>query len=660
MFFRRGGALALALSAGLFVGLPAASAAPPLEAYARLPDISAMRLSPDGRHIAAVQVVNGRKQIVIYEFTAGGIKRFGFSVEDGIAQDVRWDGNDKLIAVYSKTFKRKMEEEAYAWTRAFSMSARGENVVRLMNDSLVGRYNRFTGGIADIALSDAGHIYIPASEFRIKGYVDTRLGSTTYVYNMYAVDVSNGHAAPSDLGNEYTIDWVMDGSGKAVGRIDQNANSFTNEIYVRPGGSGSWRKLTEYDVKGGSDMTVEGVTQDGGALAIAKYQNDKLSLYPLDMTSGATGPALFADPNYDVSNTLVDEWTGRVSGVAYYSDKEEYRYFDPARQKLQAALEAALPGQSVRIASADQAGQVFIIRNEGPGQPPTWQLFDKASGQLSFLASEYPDVTPETMGRIKPIAYKARDGRDIHGYLTLPPGKTDAKGLPLVVFPHGGPQARDSVSFDWWAQFMASRGYAVFQPNFRGSVGYGAKFRDAGFGQWGRAMQDDITDGVKKLIADGVADPARVCIVGASYGGYAALAGVTFTPELYKCAISYAGISNIAGQLGWYTRRHGKNNVAESELVTEIGDRYDPASIDAVSPYLHADQVRAPVLLMHSADDITVPVDQAVFEETALRSGSRPVEKVIIPSDDHYMENAATRTVILRETERFLTTYMGP
>jgi dipeptidyl aminopeptidase/acylaminoacyl peptidase len=291
------------------------------------------------------------------------------------------------------------------------------------------------------------------------------------------------------------------------------------------------------------------------------------------------------------------------------------------------------------------------VRSSDPQHPDTYWLYDTKTHQLKVLAGAYPTLQPTDLGAMKPYPYKARDGLDIHAYLTLPPGKA-AHNLPVVIFPHGGPEERDSIEFDWWAQFMASRGYAVLQPNFRGSAGYGWKFQSAGFTQWGRAMQDDVTDGVKKLIADGIADPKRICIVGASYGGYAALAGATFTPDLYACAVSVAGVSNlidlqnsVSGMAYWTTR---------------IGDvDKDADALKAESPTLHADQVRAPILLMHGEKDVTVPIDQSTQERDALKKAGKDVSFVSIDGDDHYLNLASTRIRVLTEIATFLDAHIG-
>jgi dipeptidyl aminopeptidase/acylaminoacyl peptidase len=260
---------------------------------------------------------------------------------------------------------------------------------------------------------------------------------------------------------------------------------------------------------------------------------------------------------------------------------------------------------------------------------------------------------------MKPYPYKARDGLEIPAYLTLPPGRAP-KNLPAVVYPHGGPDERDAIGFDYWAQFMANRGYAVLQPNFRGSSGYGAKFTEAGLRQWGLKMQDDISDGVKKLIADGIVDPKRVCIVGASYGGYAALAGATFTPDLYACAVSFAGISDLPKML--HSNRAQVNSDAKeiSFWESRIGstdENWD--QLAATSPARHADQVKCPVLLLHGDGDTNVPIEQSEIEEAALKSAGKNVQFVRLEGDDHYSKLGATRVRTLKEIESFLASNIG-
>ena len=238
----------------------------------------------------------------------------------------------------------------------------------------------------------------------------------------------------------------------------------------------------------------------------------------------------------------------------------------------------------------------------------------------------------------------------------MPPGAA-TKDLPVVILPHGGPESRDVAEFDWLSQFLASRGYAVLQPQFRGSVGYGEKFRQAGYRQWGGLMQDDVSDGVRHLIATGVADPSRVCIVGASYGGYAALAGAAFTPELYACAVSISGVSDLPAMIGSTKKNYGSDSDSVAYWIDHIGPATDPNTI-AKSPARSASTVRAPVLLLHGADDSVVPIQQSKAMQRALLEAGKPVTFVTLTGEDHWLSRSATRTRVLQELETFLAEHL--
>jgi dipeptidyl aminopeptidase/acylaminoacyl peptidase len=318
-------------------------------------------------------------------------------------------------------------------------------------------------------------------------------------------------------------------------------------------------------------------------------------------------------------------------------------------------MEKNFPGQSVAIMSRDAAGKTYVIETQGPRNPPVLSLYKTDTRQVSTIDEAYPALNPADLGEVKPYPYKARDGLDIHAYLTLPPGKAP-KNLPLVVFPHGGPEARDAMTFDWWAQAMATRGYAVLQPNFRGSSGYGWNFVAAGDGEWAQKVQTDVQDGVLKLIADGTVDPKRICIVGASYGGYMALAGATYSPDLYACAVSFAGVSDLE-------RVVDENSSWESEGASvwrrRIGADKDESKLKSAAPATYPQLVKIPILLVHSEKDVTVPIKQSAIEEEALKDAGKQVEFVTLDGDDHYLEFGETRTKLLKEVDRFLSAHIG-
>jgi dipeptidyl aminopeptidase/acylaminoacyl peptidase len=288
--------------------------------------------------------------------------------------------------------------------------------------------------------------------------------------------------------------------------------------------------------------------------------------------------------------------------------------------------------------------------------PAIYYLIDYNKGTADIVGEEYPSLVDATLGEVRELTYKARDGYEIPAFLTVPAG-SGQQPLPLVVLPHGGPESRDARAFDWLAQFLASRGYAVLQPQFRGSTGYGEAHRRAGYRQWGRLMQDDVTDGVKALIEQGTVDSKRVCIVGASYGGYAALAGAAFTPELYACAVSINGISNLPAMLAFQETYAGKESDSVSYWKDHIGLKTS-SDVVSKSPSRAATEVRAPVLLLHGVNDSVVPVSQSREMAKALKSLSKPHTLIELPGEDHWLSRSESRIRVLTELETFLANYL--
>ena len=334
-------------------------------------------------------------------------------------------------------------------------------------------------------------------------------------------------------------------------------------------------------------------------------------------------------------------------------DREDQRFFDSILQARLEGLRKAL-GSYVSLVSWSRDRQQVVAVTSGGSDPGTYWLLNGREAKV--LAYAYPRIPDANVGEARGITYRAADGLEIHGVLTLPPGR-DPRRLPLIVMPHGGPEAHDAIGFDWWAQAFAGRGYAVFQPNFRGSDNLGPEFRDAGFGEWGRKMQTDISDGVAELGRQGVVDPARICIVGASYGGYAALAGVTVQHGLYRCAVSVAGLADLNHMLDWEARLQGRDarNPTTRYWRRFMGVRQDEdPALRAISPARLAAQADAPVLLIHGADDTTVPIKQSQMMEQALKVAGKPVEMVVLKGEDHSLSQGATRTQMLQAAVKFV------
>jgi dipeptidyl aminopeptidase/acylaminoacyl peptidase len=641
---------------------------PPAEAFGALPMISEPQLAPDGKHFAVMQSYAGRPAAVIYKIDAGpDDKPAVIAPKDWIVQGLAWVKSDRVVITVKTNQKvADIDNLVHSWTRAVSVDLAGDNEVLLLKNNPFLSNNTDAANIVDRDVDDPDNIYMSLyvySDLRSPNEVatDYKAGrddaNRFFRDDLFRVNVRTGAGEKIAAGTYDTQDWILDGHGRVVARINQTKNPLQDHLEAWR--DGNWVKLGDYDATGDKGSGVVGLTDDGKALVRRRYDAATRGILTrMDLATGAE-TVLSSDPVYDADIALADTWTGRVIGAAHLGDRMALRYFDPKWDALQKGLDAAFPGVTATAVSWDSALDKVIVSVDAPTTPPAYYFLDRTTHQATAISSAYPDLDAADLGQMKPYPYKARDGLDIPAYLTLPPAKP-AKDLPVVVMPHGGPDSRDSLAFDWWVQFLANRGYAVLQPNYRGSSGYGHKFTEAGLHQWGLKMQDDISDGVRKLVADGIADPKRVCIVGASYGGYAALAGAALSPDLYACAVSFAGISDLPAMLRGERARFGKDSAAVSFWISRIGSPYDDSDqLRATSPARQAAQVRCPVLLMHGEGDVTVPIEQSELMDKALRAAGKPVEFIRFPGEDHYFVLADTRIRMLKETEAFLKKNIG-
>ena len=346
--------------------------------------------------------------------------------------------------------------------------------------------------------------------------------------------------------------------------------------------------------------------------------------------------------------------------TGYTTTDGKYVLFDPTDQKGVSAAASPFKGL-VRIWSRSKDSSRVIVRVSGGDQSDAFFLVNLKDHRADLIEDNYPDVPAQFRGEAKRVQYQASDGLALDGVLTLPPNR-QAKGLPLVVLPHGGPiGVHDEVEFDWMAQAFASRGYAVFQPNFRGSSGHGADLMHKGFGEFGRKMLTDMSDGLQSLAKHGIVDPRRVCIVGSSYGGYAALAGVTVQQGLYRCAVSSSGPSDLGQMLHWEDERTGSQSQATRFWRRAMGVTTPGApSIESISPSQLAARADAPILLIHGKDDSVVPIVQSEIMERALRSAGKPVEHLYLDKSDHWLSTEAGRVATLKAAVDFVVKHNPP
>lgn len=374
-----------------------------------------------------------------------------------------------------------------------------------------------------------------------------------------------------------------------------------------------------------------------------------LEIDPLRPIKAGAGKVIYSHPRYDITSAGYSKIRKGLSTITVITDRREIMFLHPDDQKDWDYLKTQL--KSMLIANDSENERQWVVKTVSDISRGAYFVFDRDSRKITPLGETMPWLQPELMSEMKTISYKSRDGLTIEGYLTIPRGR-EAKNLPIIINPHGGPWSRDEWSFDPETQFLASRGYAVFQMNFRGSTGYGRKFWEASFKQWGRKMQDDITDGVHWLTKEGYADPKRVCIYGVSYGGYAALAGVAFTPDLYACAVDYVGVSNLFTfsktiPAYWKSWLEMQNEMVGHPVK-------DKALLRAASPVFFVDKIKAPLFVAQGANDPRVNKAESDQIVEALRKRGVQVEYMVKDNEGHGFSNQENRFDFYRAMEAFL------
>ena len=634
------------------------AAQPSAAAFGTPPRTKDLQLSFDGKSVAWFDLGSNPERIIVFDLVENKDRRV-FGIPPGTKlRGLEWADNDTLIFTASATVKEGLDPRAkYEVFRAFAADLVTGKARMLLADQPDQAY--VTGGeliaahvttpktaiMSSLRYNNAG------ARMQTSSHITADRKGGAWVSVLFAVDTGSGKSRIIDQGTGYTSQWVIDADGNPAARSewDQKTHSYT---VLAKHGMG-WSAIYHRD--DGKWLALYGLTSDRKAIIAVGLDRDgrsKLLAVPLD---GTAPQVLFEDPTYGVAAVSLDRFDGRPVEVYLDGPNSEGRWIDPQYQARFKTLAASFPGRSVELDGLSADGSRLAARVSAPDKPAIHYLIDFSSHKASILGEEYPALADIPLGKVSAITYKARDGMEIPAYLTMPPGASGSDPLPLVVLPHGGPAARDHFVFDYLAQFVASRGYLVLQPQFRGSTGFGEEFRKAGMRQWGGLMQDDVSDGVKAMIEQHLADPHRVCILGGSYGGYAALAGAAFTPELYKCAISINGVFDLPLMQAYEEKVTGLGALSDTVLYwrEDMGSPLDPKLAEK-SPARHAILISAPVLIIQAADDTVVPTDQADLMASNLRLGGKPVTLVKIPGDDHWLSGAATRIQALTAIDAFL------
>jgi dipeptidyl aminopeptidase/acylaminoacyl peptidase len=473
------------------------------------------------------------------------------------------------------------------------------------------------------------------------------------IFDVYRININTGKVKMVAENPGNISGWLTDNNGRL--RVAVATDGVNTTLLYRQTEEGSFRPVVTTDFKDSIDPLY--FTFDNKYLYVASnIGRDKKAIFKYDPETGKHLELIYENPQVDVIGILRSKKRKVLTGVSYITDRLHYHFTDQKRAQLQNILESKLPGNEVVVTSMSKDEVRVLVRTYSDTSMGAYYYYDQSDGQLQKLADVSPWLDEAEMAPMQPVQFRSRDGLMLHGYLTLPKG-VEAKNLPIIVKPHGGPWVRDVWGFNPEVQFLASRGLGVLQVNFRGSTGYGKAFWEAGFKQWGRKMQDDITDGVHWLIRQGIADPKRIGIYGASYGGYAVLAGLAFTPDLYACGVDYVGVSNVFTLLEslpayWELERQ--------MMYEMIGDPVkDKKLLTAISPVFHADKIKAPLLVAQGVNDPRVKKTESDQIVEALQKRGIDVQYMLKGNEGHGFANEENRFDFYRTMEIFLGKHLG-
>ncbi len=474
------------------------------------------------------------------------------------------------------------------------------------------------------------------------------------VFDVYRVNVHSGQSERVAQNPGNIVGWQTDHQGRV--RVALASMGLETVLLYRDDEQDEFRPLITTDYK--TQVVPALFTFDDQRLyALSNRGRDRLALVEIDPARPDDEKLLFEADQVDLDAVGYSRLRKVLALASYQTDKPRRHYFDEPTRELHEKVAAKLPGYEFTLQSETRAEDKYIVAAYSDRTPGARYLYDVKADTLEKLAEINPKLPEAQMARIKPIQFKSRDGLTLHGYLTLPPGR-DARQLACVVNPHGGPWARDSWGYNPETQFLANRGFCVLQINFRGSTGYGRAFWEAGFGQWGLAMQDDITDGVQWLIEQGIADPKRIGIYGGSYGGYATLAGIAFTPDLYAAAVDYVGVSNLFTFMNTIPPYWAPILPKFHEMVGH--PERDKERLAATSPALHVDRIKTPLFIAQGARDPRVNKAESDQVVEALRQRGVEVQYMVKDNEGHGFHNDENKFEFYRAMEKFLVEHLKP
>ncbi len=612
---------------------------PKVEHYGLLPKYRSVSISPDGKHIALIER-EGTKDF----FVVRNAKTFemlgGFNADKYNARDIFFASNNHVVILNSKHKRmariRGSFEQSYAFV--YDLSSKKIKVLLATSKGLYPAQS-FT---SIVGLNPAtNELYMPAYTGNI--YNPPRL-------DLYRVSLKTGMGRIYARGNRNTVDWFVDHQGKVLAREDFDNGKNKHQVFSKV--SGEWRSIYENDTSI-PDISFPAVSHNGARLLFTDGLDNNTAMFSIDLSDGDIQGPIYRRGESDVDDVgyVITDINRQLIAVKYSGFVPDYDFIEAEDNKIFKLLTSSFSGSSVHYAGHTSDKAQWLINISGNDGAGVYKIYEHNQRKLRHLVTQYPEI--DSIGEIKAVNIKARDGIKIPTIITMPTDSSETKNLPLIALPHGGPESHDSLQFDWLSQYLAAKGYMVLQPNFRGSDGFGLSLRDSGYGEWGGKMQDDVSDGVAALIKSGYVDPDRVCIMGASYGGYSALAGGAFSPELYRCVIAIAGVSDLPLMLKRSQFLNGGDHWVVSYWQNNMGAS-DKNKLKSISPVNAAKKFQASVLLIHGKHDTVVPIKQSSIMHKALKRAKKDVEFVKLEGEDHWLSDSTTRVQLLNAVDSFL------
>ncbi|WP_456409432.1 S9 family peptidase [Caldithrix abyssi] len=599
----------------------------PMEDFFKNPTKTSFKLSPDGEHIAFLQPWKSRLNVFVQKIGEEQATRIT-SAENRDIAGFAWANDQRIIYVQDKAGDENF--------KLYAVNIDGSN------PAVLTPFEKVRVGIIDDLEDDPEHMIIQMNKR------DPR------VFDAYRININTGEMEMIAQNPGNISQWITDWQGDI--RLAITTDGVNTSLLYRKDKNSPFKTILTTNFKETMQPLFFSFEDPTIIYAKSNLNRDKQALVKFDLDNARELEVIYKHPEVDIAGVMYSKKRKVLTGASYVTDRRRYVFFDDERRQLQTELEKLLPGYEVAVVDFNKNEDKCLVRTYSDKTRGSYFLYDLNSKQLTRLADISPWLKEEYMAEMQPITFKSRDGLTIHGYLTLPKG-LEPKNLPVVVNPHGGPWYRDVWGFNPEVQFLANRGYAVLQINFRGSTGYGKKFWELSFKQWGKKMQDDITDGVQWLIKQGIADPKRIAIYGGSYGGYATLAGLAFTPDLYACGIDYVGVSNLFTFLNTIPPYWKPYLDMFHEMVGH--PQRDSLLLAEASPVFHADKIKAPLFIAQGANDPRVNKAESDQMVEALRKRGVEVEYMVKDNEGHGFRNEENRFDFYRAMEKFLAEHLG-